>query len=96
MQALCDAAFAALAAHSAIPNPATLKIRAIPYEIWKIGTDPDSFVHADLALLPGRDEVTKADLARTLLAVLTGALPEVGSLTVNVSELSPSYSKRVL
>ena len=94
--ALCDALFGALAAHPAIPHPESLKIRTLPCPHWRIGTEPQSFVHADLLLLPGRDGLTKADLAHTVLDVLGSHLPGVGSLSVDVGELSAAYAKRVL
>lgn len=93
---LCDALFAALAAHDAIPHPASLKIRTQPCPHWRSGTDPQSFVHADLLLLTGRDAATKSDLAQTVLAVLDSHLPGVGSLSVDVGELGDAYAKRVL
>lgn len=95
-EALCEALFGALAAHAAIPHPESLKIRTLPCPHWRIGTDPQSFAHADLLLLKGRDDATKADLAQTVLAVLQSHLPQVGSLSVDVGELSTAYTKRVL
>ena len=95
-QALCEALFQALAAHEAIPHPESLKVRSLPCPLWRIGTEPLSFAHADLSLLPGRDDATKADLARAVLAVLESHLPDVGSLSVDVKDLSAAYCKRVL
>lgn len=95
-QVLCDALFDTLAAHPAIPHPESLKIRTLPCPHHRIGTDPQSFAHAHLALLPGRDAATKAALSALVLEVLERHLPEVGSLSVDVSELSGAYVKRVL
>lgn len=96
LQALCDALFAALAAHPAIPDHTTLKVRAVPCPHSHIGTEPASFAHADLALLPGRDPQTLADLAETVLAAMRAGLPGVGSLSVDVRDLSAAYRKHVL
>lgn len=95
-QALCEALFDALAAHAAIPHPESLKIRTLPCPHHRIGTEPQSFAHAHLALLPGRDDATKAALSALILEVMVRHLPEVGSLSVDVSELSAAYTKRVL
>lgn len=94
--ALCDALFQALAAHDAIPQPESLKIRTLPCPHWRIGTNPQSFAHADLLLLKGRDDATKADLARAILTVMELHLPQVGALSVDIGELSDAYTKRVL
>ncbi|HSG55600.1 MAG TPA: 5-carboxymethyl-2-hydroxymuconate isomerase, partial [Paracoccaceae bacterium] len=87
LHAMCEDMFQALAAHPAIPQPETLKIRALPCPFSRIGTTPNSFVHATLGLLPGRDDATKADLAQTILEALDKALPDVGSLSVDVQDL---------
>ena len=94
--ALCEALFQALAAHDAIPHPETLKIRTLPCPHWRIGTEPQSFAHAELQLLPGRDDATKADLAQTVLAVMESHLPEIGALSVDIADLSSAYAKRVV
>lgn len=94
-KALCEALFAALAAHDAIPHPESLKIRTLPCLNWRCGTEPQSFAHADLLLLKGRNAATKTDLARTVLAVMESHLAEAGSLSVDVGELSDAYVKRV-
>jgi len=95
-QTLCDDLYDALAAHPAVPRPESLKIRTLPCPHHRIGTEPQSFAHANLALLPGRDEPTKAALARLVLDRMAAHLPDVGSLSVDVSELSAAYTKRVL
>lgn len=97
MPALCQTLFDALAAQPAFPQPANLKIRAsaVPYSV--IGTEPQSFVHATLRLLPGRDDDTKSQLTQAVLSALQSHLPQVGSLTVEIVELhGASYAKRVL
>ncbi len=93
---ICGRVFAALAAHEAIPDASTLKVRAVRYEAWQNGTDPQSFAHATLSLLPGRDAAAKASLTACILAALDAELPDVGSLSVDVRELDPAYTKRVL
>lgn len=95
-QALCDDLFDALAAHDAVPTPESLKIRTLPCAHHRIGTQPQSFAHAHLALLPGRDAPTKAALAQLVLDRMAAHLPDVGSLSVDVTELSAAYTKRVL
>jgi 5-carboxymethyl-2-hydroxymuconate isomerase len=96
IQALCDGLFEKVAAHPAVTSPAALRVRAIPCRAYRLGIEVQTFAHATLHLLPGRDDKTKSDLAQTILQGLVTALPDVGSLTVNLSELDTSYAKRML
>jgi 5-carboxymethyl-2-hydroxymuconate isomerase len=97
LQSLCQALFDALAKQPAIPNPASLKIRACPQPFGVIGTDPQSYTHATLRLLPGRDDATKSHLTGIVLDVMKAHLPEVGSLTAEAVDMhGASYAKRVL
>lgn len=96
IHALCAAIFDALVAHPTVSGPASLKIRALPSTYWRTGTDPQSFAHAKLLVLTGRDEATKTGMTQTILDCMAAHLPDVGSLSVDVSELSPSYVKRSL
>jgi 5-carboxymethyl-2-hydroxymuconate isomerase len=95
-QALCEDIYQALAAHPAVPDPTTLKIRALPCPYWRNGREGQSFVHADLKLLAGRDAKTKAELADLMLAAMAARLKTVGCLSVDVIELSATYTKREL
>lgn len=96
MQVVCKAVFDALAGHDAIPHPESLKVRTLPCDAHQIGTSPASFAHAHLELLPGRTDQVKTELARVILGTLRRHLPDVGSLSVDVADLSPSYVKDVL
>ncbi|WP_281995783.1 5-carboxymethyl-2-hydroxymuconate Delta-isomerase [Ruegeria faecimaris] len=93
--AICEKLFAVLSEHAEFDAPA-LKIRANPVTYFRIGTEPQTFVHATLLLMQGRDEATRAELNATVLDVLTVAMPEVGSITVQEVELNrASYAKRL-
>ncbi|MCG7494679.1 5-carboxymethyl-2-hydroxymuconate Delta-isomerase [Thalassobius sp. Cn5-15] len=95
--ALQQLLFDTLAANPTIPTAANLKIRASAASYSLIGSEPQSFVHATLRLLPGRDDDTKSQLTGAVLEVLQSHLPTVGSLTVEAVEMhGASYAKRVL
>ena len=97
MNTLCKALFTAAAASGVFPDISAIKVRAIPCPFSLIGSEPQSFAHATIRLLAGRDEAVKADLTRTILAVLDQALPEVGSLSVDIKDIdTASYAKRTL
>ncbi len=96
LSALCDALFAALAAHPSITRPETLKLHSCAAGAHLLGTRGQSFAHATLRLLPGRDADTRSDLAQVILRVLEAQMPHVHSLSVDVADLDPAYAKRVL
>lgn len=95
VQAICDQLFSVLAEHPEF-DADTLKIRAIPVAYYRIGSNPQSFVHATLLLMRGRDEATRTALNAIILDILAEALPEVGSITVQEVEMNrASYAKRL-
>jgi 5-carboxymethyl-2-hydroxymuconate isomerase len=94
--ALCAALFDRLAVHPNVPQPSSLKIRTVPATHWRIGTEPQSFAHATVWLLPGRDAAARASLAQAILDTMASLMPATGSLSVDVQDLDPSYAKRVL
>ncbi len=96
LQALCAALLEALAAHPAIPKPDALKLRTLQSGVHLLGTNGLSYAHATMMLLPGRNSDTKSDLAQTILRVMAQALPQVHSLSVNLTDLDSAYAKRVL
>ncbi|WP_281966613.1 5-carboxymethyl-2-hydroxymuconate Delta-isomerase [Roseovarius nanhaiticus] len=96
LHALCEALFSALAAHASITKPDTLKLRTQAAGAHLLGTRGQSFAHATLRLLPGRDADTKSDLARVILSVMEAQMPQVHSLSVDIADLDAAYAKRVL
>lgn len=96
LQALCEDLWQAFAAHPSVSAPETVRVRTIAATASRTGVEPQTFAHATLLLLPGRDEATREDLARMTLAALDTRLPDVGSLTVRLTDLNPPYLKRML
>lgn len=96
LQALCDRLWQVFAAHASVSGPETVRVRTIAATASRIGVEPQSFAHATLLLLPGRDEATREDLARIVLAEIEAALPDVGSLTVRLTDINQPYLKRML
>ncbi|QYX57689.1 5-carboxymethyl-2-hydroxymuconate isomerase [Roseovarius sp. SCSIO 43702] len=96
LQALCDRLWRAFADHPSISGPDTVRVRCIAATASRIGVAPQSFAHATLLLIPGRDDATREELARMTLDILIDALADVGSLTVRLTDLNPPYLKRML
>lgn len=94
-QAVCEQLYTVLAGHEEF-DPPTLKIRATPVPFFRIGTEPQTFIHATLLLMQGRDEATRTELNAIILGVLARTMPEVGSITVQDVEMTrATYAKRV-
>lgn len=96
LQALCDALWSRFAAHPSVKGPETVRTRTIAATASRIGVDPQTFAHATLLLIPGRDDATREDLAAIVMEELQSHLPEIGSLTVRLTDLNPPYLKRML
>lgn len=96
LQTLCDRLWQAFADHPAINGPDTVRVRTIAATASRIGVEPQSFAHATLLLLPGRDDTTRHDLAQLILDMLQAALPDVASLTVRLDDINQPYLKRML
>ena len=96
LQALCDDLWEVFAAHPSITSPDTVRTRTIAATAGRIGVEPQSFAHATLLLLPGRSDEVRSELAHLILGKLEQHLPDVGSLTVRLSEIHQPYIKRML
>ena len=92
-----DALFAAASNHPEFPDPAAIKMRALPCVQQRMAGKVHSFAHLTIKLLTGRDTQTKAALAQSMLSVLENHLPQVGQLTVDPRDMaSDTYAKRIL
>ena len=96
LQALCDDLWQGFAAHASVTSPDTVRTRTIAATASRIGVEPQSFAHAELLLLPGRSDAIRAELAQMTLDALLKHLPDVGSLTVRLTDLNQPYLKRML
>lgn len=96
LQALCDTLWDAFAHHPNINGPDTVRVRTVAATASRIGIEPQSFAHAELMLLPGRPDDVKQNMAQLILDTLCAALPDVGSLTVRLTDLHQPYLKRML
>ncbi len=96
LQGLCDRLWQAFADHPSVSGPDTVRVRTIAATASRIGVEPQSFAHATLLLLPGRDDATREELAQMILDTLLHHLADVGSLTVRLTDLNQPYLKRML
>ncbi|MCK0102214.1 5-carboxymethyl-2-hydroxymuconate Delta-isomerase [Pseudohalocynthiibacter sp. F2068] len=97
MQALCEKLFKVACDNGIFPDTGAVKVRALPCPYVYIGQEPQSFAHATVRLLSGRDTESKARLTNLILKALDATLPDVGSLTVDIKDIDrETYAKRVL
>lgn len=96
LQSLCDLIWQRFADHPSVKGPDTVRVRSIAATASRIGVEPQSFAHATVLLLPGRSEDVRAALAEITMDALQQVLPDVGSLTVRLTDLNPPYLKRML
>jgi len=87
MQLVCETLFTELS-DGTVFEAADIKVRAKPVAYFYIGTNPQTFVHATLLLMEGRDEATRTTLNRTIIETLRELLPDVGSITVQDLEIA--------
>lgn len=97
MTGMCQTLFDAAVATGVFPDTSAIKVRAIPCPFSRIGTESQSFAHVTIRLLAGRDDTVKANLTQIILATLDQALPDVGSLSVDIKDIdTATYAKRTL
>ncbi|MDR9394254.1 5-carboxymethyl-2-hydroxymuconate isomerase [Roseovarius sp. SYSU LYC5161] len=96
LQALCDDTWQRFADHPSVTGPETVRVRTIAATASRIGVSPQTFAHATLLLIPGRPEEIRGELAQIVMDALQSHLPDVGSLTVRLTDLNPPYLKRML
>ena len=74
-----------------------IKVRARPYEHYRILNDGDSFLHTTVFLLDGRTDQQKEQVALILQENLQNYLQDVTSISVDIRDMnSQAYKKRVL
>lgn len=78
-------------------DAANIKVRARPYDHYKLLNEGDSFVHVSVYMLDGRTDEQKAHVAVILRKRLEAYLLKVTSISVDIREMNSfAYKKRVL
>ncbi|MFT4716353.1 MAG: 5-carboxymethyl-2-hydroxymuconate isomerase [Paracoccaceae bacterium] len=82
---------------SGVMEAANIKVRAQPYDHYRILNSGDSFLHVTVFLLAGRSDAQKEHVAELLLQSLARLLTTVTSISVDIRDMNPAaYQKRVL
>lgn len=74
-----------------------IKVRAVAYEYYLVGTSSRGFIHVTMRLLAGRTSQQRKDLSAAILARMA-ALPLANAeMTVDVIEIDPDmYAKTIV
>ncbi|WP_018996043.1 5-carboxymethyl-2-hydroxymuconate Delta-isomerase [Hirschia maritima] len=80
---------------SGLFSPETVKTRAIAYNYHTAHDGNPHFIHITASILPGRTDKQKKQLAETIISGLQKLALKQVTFTVDVQELSQSYTKAI-
>ena len=82
---------------SGVMQAADIKVRARPYDHYRLVNEGDDFLHVGVFLLAGRTDAQKERVAVILREDLQSYLGDVTSISVDIRDMNPqAYKKRVL
>lgn len=82
---------------SGVMQATDIKVRARPYDYYRLMNEKDSFLHVGVFLLDGRTDDQKEHLAVFLRKNLQSYLVDVTSVSVDIRDMNrQAYKKRVL
>ena len=99
--ALTRAACDALLSSGVFNPPDSIKVRLIPVQHFRVGSGADhGFVHAELAMLSGRDKPTKQRLTEALVLAMSSRIgpgAQMVQITADARDMDRDvYAKRLL
>lgn len=82
---------------SAVMQGVDIKVRAQPYDHYRLLNEGDSFVHVTVYLLEGRSDDQKEHVALILRENLQAYLLDVSSISIDIRDMNThAYKKRLL
>tara|TARA_Y100001001_G_C7985789_1_gene301099 strand:- start:777 stop:1118 length:342 start_codon:yes stop_codon:yes gene_type:complete len=74
-----------------------IKARAIPFDLFQLGSRENTFIHVTLSLLEGRTDDQKVAISKDLRKTLDEYLPTVSSISIDIRDMNATaYKKRLL
>lgn len=74
-----------------------MKVRVLPFQYYQLGTGKNNFLHVFAYIMEGRTEEQKAGLSRKIITRLSGMLPGISFLAMNVSDFEKAtYCNKAL
>ena len=84
-------------ASSGLMKPEDIKVRARPYDHYRMVGTKDSFVHTTIFLLEGRTDEQKEELSITLRSEQAKLMPSVTAISIDIRDMNDiAYKKRLL
>lgn len=84
------------ACQSGLMQQDDIKIRAIPFDYFKLSKKGETFIHLTVSLLEGRSDKNKEALAILVREKLSNELKYVNSISIDVRDMNAvAYKKRV-
>ncbi|MFC7291757.1 5-carboxymethyl-2-hydroxymuconate Delta-isomerase [Hirschia litorea] len=74
-------------------KPETVKTRALPFDCYTDHDGNPDFIHVTVAILPGRTPQQRQHLAQTMISNLKTLELSSTTLTVDIKDLDPAYTK---
>ena len=82
---------------SGVMQAVDIKVRARPYDHYRLLNESDSFLHVSVFMLAGRTDVQKEHVALILRENLQTYLINITSISVDIRDMNTkAYKKRVL
>lgn len=82
---------------SGVMQGVDIKVRACPFDHFRLLTKGDSFVHLTVFLLAGRTDAQKEHVSLLLRTALTAYLTQVTAVSIDIRDMNPvAYKKRLL
>lgn len=77
--------------------PNDIKVRLKPYEYYRLGDQKKDFLHVFGHIMEGRNTEQKAELSKQICTQLTGLLPDISFLSVNINDFEKAtYCNKAL
>jgi len=84
-------------ASSGLMKPEDIKIRARPYDHYRMAGANDTFVHTTIFLLKGRSDKQKEKLSISLRSKQAALMPSVTAISIDIRDINDiSYKKHLL
>ena len=82
---------------SGLMKPDDIKVRARPYDHYRMVGANDTFVHTIVFLLEGRTDEQKEKLSISLLSKQSILMPSVTAISIDIQDMNDmAYKKRLL